>query len=146
MSPLVSLLKDLRLALWPSRPAPRVRLPEVRPLPHNIPRRPVTEPGREPLDLGSLARRLVADRHARGQRVRLMVDAGGRDGIPSRRMVVQVLAMRQEIDQWVDHALQHGGVVELVVRGGPSGVRVSVNERRPDGTGLRAELQYPRAA
>lgn len=107
---------------------------------------PAPAPGTGPLDLGRLVGCLVAERHARGQRVRLLVDAGGRAGVPTHRVPDQVLAMRQEIDQLVDHALQHGGAVELVVREDAAGVRVSVSERRPDGTGLRAELQYPRAA
>lgn len=148
MSSLASLLKDLRSALSRPKQAPPVQRP-----PTPVARRepacaaaPVPAPGTGPLDLGRLVRCLVAERHARGQRVRLLVDAGGRAGVPTHRVPEQVLAMRQEIDQLVDHALQHGGAVELVVREDAAGVRVSVSERRPDGTGLRAELQYPRAA
>ncbi|MFP8779420.1 hypothetical protein [Hydrogenophaga sp. RWCD_12] len=146
MPALVSILKELRSALWRSKPQPQ--LPR---LPRQVASRamagiPAVEVNKDPLDLGALVVRLVAERHARGQRVRLLVDAGGRTGVPTHRVPGQVLAMRQEIDQLVDHALQQGGVVELVVREDRSGVRVSVNERRPDGSGLRAELQYPRAA
>ena len=146
MPALVSILKELRSALWRSKPQPQ--LPR---LPRQVASRamagiPAVEVKKDPLDLGALVVRLVAERHARGQRVRLLVDAGGRTGVPTHRVPGQVLAMRQEIDQLVDHALQQGGVVELVVREDRSGVRVSVNERRPDGSGLRAELQYPRAA
>lgn len=146
MSPLVSLLKELRLALRRPSAVPTLQRPPARP-PRRATERPSTAAGaKEALDLGALVVCLVAERHARGQRVRLLVDAGGRTRVPTHRVPGQVLAMRQEIDQLIDHALQHGDSVELVVREDRSGVRVSVSERRPDGSGLRAELQYPRAA
>lgn len=146
MSALDSLLKELRSALWRSKPQPQLPSLPRQATSRALVVRPAAEVKKDPPDLGALVVGLVAERHARGQRVRLLVDAGGRTGVPTHRVPGQVLAMRQEIDQLIDHALQHGGAVELVVREDRSGVRVSVNERRPDGSGLRAELQYPRAA
>ena len=146
MSALASFLKELRSALWRSTSSPPLHRPPGQALVREPACPSGAEPVGEPLDLGSLVDRLVAERHARGQPVRLLVDAGGCGGVPTHEVPDQVLAMRQEIDQLIDHALQHGGSVELVVREDLTGVRVSVNERRPDGSGLRAELQYPRAA
>lgn len=146
MSALASFLKELRSALWRSTSSPPLHRPPgpavVRETHHDAGAGQVGAP----LDLGSLVKSLVAQRHARREPVRLLVDAGGCGGVPTRQVPEQVLAMRQEIDQLIDHALQHGGSVELVVREDRSGVRVSVNERRSDGSGLRVELQYPRAA
>ena len=146
MSALASFLKELCSALWRSTSRPPLQHRPDALARRETERTSAAEVKKDPLDLGSLVVSLVAERHACGQRVRLLVDAGGRTGVPTHRVPGQVLAMRQEIDQLIDHALQHGGAVELVVREDRSGVRVSVSERRPDGSGLRAELQYPRAA